>query len=90
VLHSHRRWEVGAHSQCVLLLSFLRHAVIGSMDVELPAMGVTQIGDSNESKLHCTFVVHDIAVIFRILLHHDIGFGSAYCDGLWSTDNLTT
>jgi hypothetical protein len=72
--------------RCVVL------AAIGTIDVDLPGMGVTRVGVTSPESgaMHCTLVIHDAAAIWRMLIYNDIGFGTGYCDGLWSTNNLTT
>jgi hypothetical protein len=67
-------------------------AAIGTIDVDLPGMGVTRVGVTSPESgaMHCTLAIHDAAAIWRMLIYNDIGFGTGYCDGLWSTNNLTT
>lgn len=44
---------------------------------------------NGEGNIAASIVVNDEAFYKRIILFGDIGFGEAYVDGLWDTDNIT-
>jgi cyclopropane-fatty-acyl-phospholipid synthase len=60
----------------------------GRLYLSLPDGELVTIGDG-ESPILATMVINDDEFFKRIILFGDIGFGEAYVDGLWDTDNIT-
>eukprot|EP00038_Savillea_parva_P006141 m.161923 g.161923 ORF g.161923 m.161923 type:complete len:486 (+) comp12125_c0_seq1:236-1693(+) len=82
----------GRRLLCQNFLSMLTKSIkIGTIDLDLPSFGTVRVGEPNVAPggLSCTMVVHDVAAIWRIVLQNDIGFATGYCDGLWTTNNLS-
>jgi len=50
--------------------------------------GCSFFGDEN-SDLHCTVTIYDVATYSKIALGGSNGSGQAYIDGFWSSDNPT-
>lgn len=44
---------------------------------------------NGEGNITANMRINDAAFYSRILLYGDVGFGEAYVDGLWDTDNIT-
>lgn len=44
---------------------------------------------NGEGNIRANIRINDAAFYSRILLYGDVGFGEAYVDGLWDTDNIT-
>lgn len=44
---------------------------------------------NGESDIRANIRINDASFYSRILLYGDVGFGEAYVDGLWDTDNIT-
>lgn len=51
--------------------------------------GEELIFGTGEGNITASIMVNDEAFYKRIILFGDIGFGEAYVDGLWETDNIT-
>lgn len=45
---------------------------------------------NGEGNIEASIVVNSVEFYKRIILFGDIGFGEAYVDGLWDTDNITS
>jgi len=71
-----------------LVLKFLSKMDKGSLYLKLPDGEQITIG-TGEGNISATIVVNDEAFYKRLILFGDIGFGEAYVDGLWDTDNIT-
>lgn len=71
-----------------LVLQFLSKMDKGSLYLTLPDGGQITIG-TGEGNISATIRVNDEAFYERLILFGDIGFGEAYVDGLWDTDNIT-
>jgi len=69
-----------------LILATLKHVADGRLDLAAPS-GTWSFGDPAATR--CAKVrLHDERVFRRVLFGGDIGFGEAYMDGDWSTDDL--
>jgi cyclopropane-fatty-acyl-phospholipid synthase len=71
-----------------LVLQFLSKMDKGSLYLTLPDGEQITIG-TGEGNISATIRVNDEAFYKRLILFGDIGFGEAYVDGLWDTDNIT-
>lgn len=60
----------------------------GSLQLTLPNGETIFIGNG-EGNISATIIVNNDEFYRRIILFGDIGFGEAYVDGLWDTDNIT-
>ncbi|SFW87635.1 SAM-dependent methyltransferase [Chitinophaga sancti] len=60
----------------------------GSLHLTLQDGEQLTIGNG-EGDITANIRIHDVAFYSRILLYGDVGFGEAYVDGLWDTDNIT-
>jgi len=60
----------------------------GSLRVTLPNGEVLQLGDSS-AELHATVRIVRPEFFRKCLLYGDVGFGEAYVDGDWETDDIT-
>ncbi|KQC00374.1 cyclopropane-fatty-acyl-phospholipid synthase [Pedobacter sp. Hv1] len=60
----------------------------GFLQLDLPNGESLEIGNPG-SGIKANLRVTDIAFFKRVVLYGDIGFGEAYVDGLWETDNIT-
>ena len=71
------------------LLGFFAGMTNGYMHLTMPDGEVISFG-SGEGDLVATINVHDASFFKRCILYGDIGFGEAYEDGTWDTENITT
>jgi len=60
----------------------------GKLYLVLPDGEQITIGNG-EGDITCSIIVNSEEFFKRIILFGDIGFGEAYVDGLWETDNIT-
>lgn len=60
----------------------------GFLQLELPNGENLEIGNPGSGHT-AHIVVTDAAFFKRVVLYGDIGFGEAYVDGLWETENIT-
>ncbi|MGZ3932023.1 MAG: class I SAM-dependent methyltransferase [Bacteroidia bacterium] len=67
------------------LLSKMNH---GSLELSLPGGQTLTYG--NGEGIHAAVTVKDPAFFKHCVLYGDIGFGEAYVEGLWDTDNITS
>ncbi|MEJ5994483.1 cyclopropane-fatty-acyl-phospholipid synthase family protein [Pedobacter sp. Du54] len=70
------------------VLSALHKMNKGFLSLSLPNGEFLEIGEKN-STFKANLVIKDNRFFKCIVLYGDIGFGEAYVDGLWETDNLT-
>jgi cyclopropane-fatty-acyl-phospholipid synthase len=71
-----------------LVLQFLSKMDKGSLYLTLPDGEQITIG-TGEGHISATIRINDAVFYKRLILFGDIGFGEAYVDGLWDTDNIT-
>lgn len=71
-----------------IVLGFLYKMDKGFLNLTLPNGEVINIG-TGEGNITANITVNDEAFYKRVILYGDIGFGEAYTDGLWDTDNIT-
>jgi len=60
----------------------------GFMQLSLPNGEIMQIGNE-KAAFKATMHIKDAAFFKQVVLYGDIGFGEAYVDGLWDTDDIT-
>ena len=60
----------------------------GFLNLSLPNGENLEIGKKN-STIKANLVIKNHQFFKRVVLYGDIGFGEAYVDGLWETDNIT-
>lgn len=60
----------------------------GFLNLTLPDGENIQIGKSS-ANYSANLIVNDASFFKCVVLYGDIGFGEAYVDGLWETDNIT-
>src|SRR5438105_2595175 len=71
-----------------IILKFLSKMDKGHLYLTLP--GGEQITFGNgEGNITASIAINSGEFYKRIILFGDIGFGEAYVDGLWDTDNIT-
>jgi cyclopropane-fatty-acyl-phospholipid synthase len=71
-----------------VVLKFLAKMEKGTLYLTLPCGQEITIGNG-EGGVTATIVVNSDEFYKRCILYGDIGFGEAYVDGLWDTDNIT-
>ncbi|MBK0379858.1 SAM-dependent methyltransferase [Mucilaginibacter segetis] len=71
-----------------LVLRFLNKMEKGTLYLTLPGGDVMMIGNG-EGNVTANIVVNNVEFYKRLILFGDIGFGEAYVDGVWDTDNIT-
>jgi cyclopropane-fatty-acyl-phospholipid synthase len=72
-----------------LVLKFLYKMDKGTLYLTLPHGEQITIGNGNDN-ISASIIVNDDEFYKRIILFGDIGFGEAYVDGLWDTNNITS
>ena len=60
----------------------------GRMDITLPGGERITIGDG-QGPVAASISIRDTAFFKRCVLYGDVGFGEAYVDGLWDTDDIS-
>jgi cyclopropane-fatty-acyl-phospholipid synthase len=71
-----------------VVIKFLSKMEKGRLYLTLPDGQQITIG-TGEGNIAASIVVNDHEFYKRVILYGDIGFGEAYVDGLWDTDNIT-
>jgi cyclopropane-fatty-acyl-phospholipid synthase len=71
-----------------LVLNLLSKMDKGSLALTLPGGDEFAFGDG-EGNISANIVINNEEFYKRIILFGDIGFGEAYVDGLWDTENIT-
>jgi cyclopropane-fatty-acyl-phospholipid synthase len=71
-----------------IVLKFLSKMDKGTLYLTLPDGEQITIGHG-EGNISASITVNSAEFYERIILFGDIGFGEAYVDGLWDTDNIT-
>jgi cyclopropane-fatty-acyl-phospholipid synthase len=61
---------------------------LGSLNLTLPNGEVIQLGENN-AKISASIQIKNTSFFKRCVLYGDVGFGEAYVDGDWETDNIT-
>ncbi|MBE9602404.1 cyclopropane-fatty-acyl-phospholipid synthase family protein [Pedobacter sp. MC2016-24] len=70
------------------VLNALARMTCGSLSLTLPSGERIQIGTEG-AKNEAHIEIKDPMFFKRLVLYGDIGFGEAYVDGMWETDNIT-
>jgi cyclopropane-fatty-acyl-phospholipid synthase len=71
-----------------IVLGFLYKMDKGFLNLTLPNGEQVSIG-TGEGNITANIVLNSDEFYKRVILYGDIGFGEAYTDGLWDTDNIT-
>ena len=71
-----------------LILSMLSKMDKGTMNITMPGGEQIQLGDGSGNVV-ANVTVNNSDFFKRCVLYGDIGFGEAYVDGDWDTDNIT-
>jgi cyclopropane-fatty-acyl-phospholipid synthase len=71
-----------------IVLKILHRMDRGRLDLTLPSGEQILIG-TGVGPVTASIVIKDAAFFKACVLYGDIGFGEAYVDGLWDTDNIT-
>ncbi|GAB3922686.1 SAM-dependent methyltransferase [Mucilaginibacter myungsuensis] len=71
-----------------IVLKALSEMDKGTLHLSLPDGQSFTMG-TGEGNISCRLNIVDPAFFKRVILYGDIGFGEAYVDGLWETDNIT-
>jgi cyclopropane-fatty-acyl-phospholipid synthase len=70
-----------------VVLKFLSRMDKGNLYLTLPDNEQIIIG-TGEGNMAASIIINDNEFFKRVILFGDIGFGEAYVDGLWDTDNI--
>ena len=70
-----------------IVLRSLSQMTKGRLDITLPDGGLLIIGD--RQGIHARISIRDSAFYKRCVLYGDVGFGEAFVDGLWETDDIS-
>ncbi|MBB6112110.1 cyclopropane-fatty-acyl-phospholipid synthase [Mucilaginibacter lappiensis] len=71
-----------------IVLKLLYKMDKGTLYLTLPCGEILTMG-TGEGNITASITINDESFYKRIILYGDIGFGEAYTDGLWDTDNIT-
>lgn len=71
-----------------IVLGFLYKMDKGFLNLTLPTGELISMG-TGEGNITANIVVNSDAFYKSVVLYGDIGFGEAYTEGLWDTDNIT-
>jgi len=71
-----------------IILKIMSRMDKGRMHLTLPDGGRIELG-SGEGNVSANVTINDNEFFRQVILYGDIGFGEAYVDGLWDTDNIT-
>jgi cyclopropane-fatty-acyl-phospholipid synthase len=70
-----------------VILKMLSRMDLGTLRISMPSGEVIKLGNGNG--IEATIEIRNENFFKRCLLYGDIGFGEAYVDGEWETDNIT-
>jgi len=71
-----------------IVLQFLSAMQEGSATITMPSGEIINLGNRG-GKVHANITISDKRFFERCVLFGDIGFGEAYTEGYWETDNIT-
>ncbi len=71
-----------------VVLNLLSDMKLGTLNITLPSGQNITLGEGGSS-ISANITVTNSDFFKRCVLYGDIGFGEAYVDGLWDTDNIT-
>ncbi len=71
-----------------LIISVLSKMKLGSLHLTLPNGEIILLGENN-SNINANIQIKNASFFKRCVLYGDVGFGEAYVDGDWETDNIT-
>ena len=69
------------------IFKYLEKASQGYLEITTPEHNKIEIGDP-KSELKANIIIKDWSLMDRVAAHGDIGFGEAYMEGLFETDDL--
>ncbi|MES2690565.1 MAG: cyclopropane-fatty-acyl-phospholipid synthase family protein [Bacteroidota bacterium] len=72
-----------------LVIGLLSKMTLGKLSVRMPSGETIQFGNG-ESTITANVSIHAPSFFKRCVLYGDIGFGEAYMEGEWDTDNITS
>ncbi len=72
-----------------ILLRWLRGIEVGRLTVEFPS-GVRQSFGGEDAACQASVKIHDLRVVFRMLVGGDMGLAEGYLEGEWDTPDLTS
>jgi cyclopropane-fatty-acyl-phospholipid synthase len=71
-----------------IVFSQLKKMSRGRLEIQLPGGDNVFFGNGDE-QVFASVKVNQLSLFKKIVLFGDIGFGEAYVEGLWETDNIT-
>ena len=71
-----------------VILDQLSKMQLGRLNLAMPDGRLLQIG-TGEGQVEANIEIKTVSFFKRCLLYGDVGFGEAYVDGDWDTDNIT-
>src|SRR5581483_10508631 len=71
-----------------IVLNILSKMDLGTMHITMPN-GENLVLGNGEGNVVAYASIHSNEFFKRVILYGDVGFGEAYVDGLWDTDNIT-
>ena len=71
-----------------VILSLFSKMEMGSLTITMPNGEIIKLGNG-EGNVNANIEIKDYGYFKRCVLYGDIGFGEAYMDGQWDTDNIT-
>lgn len=71
-----------------IILKIMSRMDKGRMHLTLPDGGRVELG-SGEGNVSANVTINNNEFFRQVILYGDIGFGEAYVDGMWDTDNIT-
>ncbi|HTI57640.1 cyclopropane-fatty-acyl-phospholipid synthase family protein [Mucilaginibacter sp.] len=71
-----------------IILKIMSRMDKGRMHLTLPDGGRIALG-SGEGNVSANVTINDSEFFRQVILYGDIGFGEAYVDGMWDTENIT-
>ena len=72
-----------------IVLKFMSKMDKGNLHLTLPGGELITFGNG-EDNISASITINSDEFYKRIILFGDIGFGEAYVDGLWNTENITS
>lgn len=71
-----------------LVMGLLNKMQLGTLNITLPS-GEKKILGNGEGNIVANININDVRFFKRCVLYGDVGFGEAYMQGEWDTDNIT-
>ena len=70
-----------------VILSLFSKMEMGTLNITMPDGEIIRLGNG-EGNVAANIEIKDYDYFKRCVLYGDIGFGEAYMDGCWETDNI--